>query len=222
MSGNSRAVTSNQKGVHERLEEVVLRHRSSSYLKPVREHNLKAFERLQAFLDKGWQGLILDSCCGTGQSTLRLAAEFPGHAVVGIDQSEARLGREGLTPPSNLCLLRGNCEDLWRLCLQHGIRADRHYLLYPNPYPKSVHLKRRWHGHPVFPLLPQLAPVTELRSNWRLYLEEFAWAWKWLGHSFPAIGEWRPQTPWTRFESKYLASGQALFRVQAYSSDFES
>ena len=57
-----------------------------------------------------------------------------------------------LTP--NAILLRAELSDFYSLvAYQSDWVVKSHYLLYPNPYPKSKHLKRRWHGHPIFPVL---------------------------------------------------------------------
>jgi tRNA G46 methylase TrmB len=54
----------------------------------------------------------------------------------------------------NAILLRAELSDLFTLI---SSKSDwiihSHYLLYPNPYPKSKHLQRRWHGHPIFPVI---------------------------------------------------------------------
>ncbi|MFP4263935.1 MAG: SAM-dependent methyltransferase, partial [Halomonas sp.] len=90
----------------------------------------------------------------------------------------------------------------------------RHYLLYPNPYPKAAHLKLRWHGHPVLPFILALGGRLELRSNWRLYLEEFALG---VAQATGVVGEVESLDPageyLTPFEQKYHASGQALWRL---------
>ena len=51
------------------------------------------------------------------------------------------------SPPPNLLLLRAELSDFWTEVAYHSdwIIAH-HFLLYPNPYPKHKHLKRRWHG----------------------------------------------------------------------------
>ena len=54
----------------------------------------------------------------------------------------------------NAILLRAELSDFFSLvAYQSDWIVHSHYLLYPNPYPKSKHLKRRWHGHPIFPVM---------------------------------------------------------------------
>ena len=80
----------------------------------------------------------------------------------------------------NVWLVRAELVDFWRCWSQAAhhpaLALDEHYLLYPNPYPKLEQVQRRWYAHPVFPLLLQLAGTKRLvvRSNWKIYLQEFA------------------------------------------------
>jgi tRNA G46 methylase TrmB len=99
-----------------------------------------------------------------------------------------------------------------------GIRLDRHYLLYPNPWPKIGHLSRRWHGHPVFPTLLDLGGVLECRSNWQIYVEEFCFAVQRLTRHPAACEPYVPEEALTPFERKYSNSGHALFRTIVYLS----
>ena len=75
-----------------------------------------------------------------------------------------------------MMLLRADCEDIWQQLALDGVQLARHYLLYPNPWPKAKHLQRRVHGQAVLPALLQLGGVITLRSNWQLYVEEFGLA----------------------------------------------
>ncbi len=209
----SKSVVSNQSSLHENLDVTVKRHLRAEFQKPYQEHNLSAFSKLQQKIEPERKSLVLDSCCGTGMSTRHLADVNPDSLVIGIDQSSHRLGKFAGDQPQNCHLLQANCEDIWRLCVDNNIQFDEHYILYPNPYPKSVHLKRRWHGHPVFPYLKPLAKKTVLRSNWKLYLEEFAVAWEILTGKTFSVKEVDATVPMTLFEKKYSASGQALFEI---------
>ena len=74
----------------------------------------------------------------------------------------------------NVKLVRADLVDFWALVYRDKYwQIHSNYLLYPNPYPKSQHLKRRWHGHPVFPILLGLGGNLIVRSNWNIYCEEF-------------------------------------------------
>jgi hypothetical protein len=54
-----------------------------------------------------------------------------------------------------MVFVRADLVDYWRLLAEAGIGLARHYILYPNPWPKIGHLARRWHAHPVFPFVPR-------------------------------------------------------------------
>jgi tRNA (guanine-N7-)-methyltransferase len=217
MSGNSRPVVSSQDGLHPSLSQVVQKHLAGGWRQPFAEHNAQAFARLDQWRQQ--QGmdrpLWLDSGCGTARAGVTLARAHPQALVVAIDQSAARLqrGEQRFFPlPDNVLLLRAECADLWRLMVQAGWRIDRHFLLYPNPWPKPGHLQRRWHGHPVFPDLLALGGRLELRSNWPLYVEEMAVALALSGHAAQA-GPFHPDEPLTDFEDKYSLSGHGLWRL---------
>jgi len=214
---NSTIPTSAQQDVHEKLVEKVQKHLAEPFRKPITDYNRHAFDAALA----GWDrkaGLILDAGCGVGHSTIQLARAFPDHWVIGADQSEDRLNRRKPYPealmPKNLVFVRADLVDFWRLFPEAGLKLARHYILYPNPWPKIGHLTRRWHAHPVFPVLAELGGVLECRSNWRVYMDEFAVALGLLtGHS-PAVEAVDASVPLTPFERKYRDSGQALFRLQ--------
>ena len=212
----SRSVSSNQDGVHNNLEGLVLKHIKSKYQKPYQKHNEQAFEQFSMRIqDGGFSKLILDSCCGTAMSSVQLSHQNPDALIVGIDQSIHRLNKQGSADvlPENCLLLQTNCEDFWRLCAENEIKFDEHYILYPNPWPKSNHLKRRWHGHPVFPVLKDISSTLELRSNWSVYLAEFARAWQLLTGKEYSVKSLNYQAPLTLFEKKYHQSQQDLFQL---------
>ncbi|MEO0318150.1 MAG: hypothetical protein RL404_1827 [Pseudomonadota bacterium] len=216
MHSTSSPVTSNQPGIHEHLASVVRRHASSIFLKPVSAHTQAAFAQGLAAWQVSDAPLILDAGCGVGMSTLRLAARFPSHFVLGIDQSADRLSRaprwEG-ERPTNCLTLRADLVDFWRLMLEHEMHPERHYLLYPNPWPKKAQLGRRWHGHPVFPAIVALGGLIECRSNWQTYVDEFAAALTQLtgkAVTTDAVPD-DAAGPLTPFEEKYRHSGHGLW-----------
>lgn len=222
MQANSRIPTSAQAGIHEHLAALLDRHTGAVFRKPFTDYNRAAFEislerRLRIAPDAP---LILDSCCGVGESSIALACTYPDHYVIGVDQSESRLARNIASKaaasqlPDNLDLVRADLIDYWRLLQAADIRLARHYLLYPNPWPKIGHLARRWHGHPVFPAMLALGGVLECRSNWQIYVEEFCFAIKHLTQRTALCESFIPEQPLTPFERKYLNSGHPLYRMQ--------
>jgi tRNA (guanine-N7-)-methyltransferase len=160
---------------------------------------------------------VLDSGCGTGDSTRRIARLWPDRVVVGVDKSAARLARGGIDRfphrEGNVVWLRAELTSFWRLAHDAGWRLHRHYLLYPNPWPKASQLRRRWHAHPVFPTLLALGGQLEMRSNWLIYAEEFALAVnRVLGTDVqPSVLE--AAEALSPFERKYRASGHRLYSV---------
>ena len=148
MHANSRIPISAQETTHEHLATLLERHRHSSFRKPYANYNRLAFA---ASIER-WQRLapslplILDAGCGTGESSLMLATLFPGHYVIGVDQSPVRLRRRIATQdrgephrsspliPSglgggeaeglaNVGFVRADLVDYWRLLRDAGRRG---------------------------------------------------------------------------------------------------
>ena len=158
--------------------------------------------------------VILDSCCGVGQSTRLLAERNPDALVIGIDKSAHRINRnvEQTYDGDNYHLIRADLNDFYRLVKTANWPVKKHYILYPNPWPKSKHVQRRWHGSAVFPTLISIGNQIILRSNWRLYLEEFQLAADIAG-LVGNIMEVSDNEPLTPFEAKYQASGQQCWQL---------
>lgn len=137
----------------------------------------------------------------------------------------------------NVWLVRAELADFWRLLRKHHIPIDRHYLLYPNPYPKRRQgLQHRWYAHPIFPWLCEVSDTTILRSNWKLYLSEYADAVRYYAEyyqesssssffntafvslsgpsSYPNIHlTHKPSHAWTNFEEKYWRVGESTYEL---------
>jgi len=211
-------VTSSQAGVHPNLEKCVRRHLETPWAQPFHQPSVEMCRQLE---DEGvfsaGQPIILDSGCGTGRSTQRLADMFPRHIVIGVDRSFARLAKSGMKSGfhrnENCILLRAELATFWRLLVRHGYSLERHFLFYPNPWPKPAHLLRRWHGHPVFPQLLSLGGEIELRCNWETYAQEFAQAVNFACGTNIIVEKIQPESGISLFEQKYLERGQALFSV---------
>lgn len=215
----SRSVVSNQPGIHDKLEERVRRHLAAPFRKPYADHNCRAFDHAQQWLQQAHlQGrpLVLDSFCGVGESTWRLAGLFADCAVIGVDKSAARLEKHPAHAEQardNYLLIRADVDDFWRLAVDAGWQLQGHFLLYPNPWPKSSQLQYRVHGSPLFPSLLALGGDVELRSNWPIYVEEFAQALRLAG--FDARTELYHGETLTPFERKYRLAEQAIWRCQS-------
>lgn len=215
MSDTSRRVSSPQTGPHQDLARRVDRALQHPLRKPVAEHTRSAFEQADEWRRQHPSApLVIDAGCGVGLSTRRLAQRFPDNIVIGIDRSADRLSRDHGQLPDNALLVRADLVDFWRLALAEGWQPQRHYLLYPNPYPKPGHLKMRWPGHPVFPAIAALGGRLEVRSNWQIYVEEFALALHQATGIEAAVESYQPQDGFlTPFEEKYHRSSQPLWRL---------
>ena len=258
MSG-ARAVTTNQTDIYDKLEEVVRKYASTEYLRPIADHTRTAFAEAEKFVECFYEDsgrdkdgavfddnragrvaykVILDSGCGTGESTLNIALANPGIPVIGIDKSAARLTKNGgaalndaelngaaklnSAAPQNAFLVRAELLDFWRLALgkvKAGMwHIPYHALYYPNPWPKQSEATRRFHLHPIFPTLLQLGDAIELRTNWEIYAREFAEAARVASQvATPdrtiACEAFEPERPITAFERKYKEARQQLWRV---------
>lgn len=212
--GNSRAVTSSQQTIHEHLARQVQRYLQQPFRKPYAEHSLAAWQQVQDWLMTSPGPLILDACCGVGESTKKLAELYPEARVLGVDKSAHRLQKGGPEHADNYRLLRADLVDLWRLFADHQVRFARQFILYPNPWPKASHLTRRWHAHPVFPFILAAGGELTVRSNWPIYVEEFAEAIALAGRPRPDVLPYQAAEPLTPFERKYWASGQQSWQLQ--------
>jgi tRNA (guanine-N7-)-methyltransferase len=217
MHANSRPIHSRQTGPHPRLGEIVMRHLNDDFRRRPGENGRRAFADVADRL--AGEAFILDAGCGTGASTFVLASSNPHRLVLGVDKSAARLaiGQREIdsgTAPGNAILLRCELVDFWQLAVSAGLHCERQYLLYPNPWPKPEQLMRRWHAHPVLPALLALGGAIELRTNWRVYAEEFAAALQ-LADRESRLEEFVADDPLTPFERKYAVSGHSLWRCVA-------
>ncbi len=208
------SVTSNQETLHKDLEEVVRKYARTTFLRPIADHTREAFAEAETFVEKFYgkngdpgtasgvtnairdgapganaetapRAVILDSGCGTGESTIHIARRYPNIPVIGIDKSGMRLTKAGNPAqtagenvPPNAFWIRAELLDFWRLALERVQAGEwtipHHAVYYPNPWPKQSEATRRFHMHPIFPTLLSLGETIELRTNWEIYAREFA------------------------------------------------
>ncbi|MEM1143473.1 MAG: SAM-dependent methyltransferase [Pseudomonadota bacterium] len=214
MKAKSRSVSSAQRNIHPKLLKQLERHRNSVWRKPDTDTDRPALNKLNAALDRHDGPVILDSFCGTGLSTESIARDHPDALVIGIDKSAHRLAK---APPATerMLFLQASCEKVWRHLARVSVSVTRHFILYPNPWPKHEHLSRRVYGHPAFFDLLKLGGQLDLRSNWQPYIEDFGRAL--LHLKIPAAVSLlsEPRSPTTLFERKYRSSGQQLWQLSA-------
>lgn len=208
------SVTSNQETIHKDLEKVVRKYARTTFLRPIADHTREAFAEAETFVEKFYgkngdpgtasgvtkairdgapganaetapRAVILDSGCGTGESTIHIARRYPNIPVIGIDKSGMRLTKAGNPAqtagedvPPNAFWIRAELLDFWRLALEREQAGEwtipYHAVYYPNPWPKQSEATRRFHMHPIFPTLLSLGETIELRTNWEIYAREFA------------------------------------------------
>ncbi|RXE84483.1 methyltransferase domain-containing protein [Pseudoalteromonas sp. A757] len=213
---NSRSITTNQQGLHDKLDEIVTKHLTAEFKKPIAAHTQSAFDEVNARVQAFNGPIILDSCCGVGESTANLAKRHPDALVIGIDKSAHRLDKHDVeykqTEQGQYILVQADLNDFWRLALEADWQPTHHYLLYPNPWPKAKHIQRRWHGSAVFPFIVKLGGKLELRSNWEIYVKEFARALALSGVDVE-VEAYESDEAITPFERKYWASGQSSTRL---------
>ena len=217
MTNKSSPVSSNQTDVHEDLEQIVKKHLKHPYKKPFREFSQSIFDQIDQIKQNLNQPIILDSGCGTGESSMFLSKLHNDALIIGIDKSEKRLEKflqgKNFYHKDNLILARADVIDIWRLAIHAKWNLRKHFLLYPNPWPKKDQLKRRWHGHPVFPEMVNLCGNIELRTNWKLYAEEFNNALEIVTGKHTEINSVEINDFISPFEKKYYESEHELYRV---------
>ena len=198
MAGNSRFISSAQSGLHDDLAALV----AATWITP-------SASRYSITTARPSRRLWLRATPGT---PARRSSSMPAAAWAGarcawpnatpIISSLASINRATASGGANLGTAGQRPFRARRSgrFLAPAARADiclaRHYVLYPNPWPKIGHLARRWHGHAVFPDLLALGGVFECRSNWRIYIE------KWPSPSGWPPAKSRPASPGCRRASR--------------------
>ncbi len=187
--------------------------------------------------------MILDSGCGTGVSTRRIyEASSDDVFVVGVDRSESRLGRsynpvgsenvriDNASP--RLIYVRADLPAIWYLIKSYQIRSQggievvKHCMFYPNPYPKTSRLKNRFYATGALRHMMEIGGPLEVRSNWRLYLEQMDYSWR-LWYEMDEQGtsgisskieEIDPiitdNVGISNFEQKYFDSGEPVYKLE--------
>ncbi len=210
-------IVSSQTAPHRNLAKLVLKYQNSELQDSIPKHAENAFLIANKFVSSN--KVVLDSGCGTGESSYHLAKKYPDHKIVAVDKSIERLQRSHAfgEQPANLLFVQSDCVHMWRLIRQAGWKIERHYLFYPNPWPKPGHLQRRWHGHPVFPTMLALGGMLVMRTNWEVYAQEFAQALTMSGCADIDMKQLKldSDAAITPFERKYIQSGHQLYEVMS-------
>ncbi len=213
----SKTVTTNQNGIHDDLKLIVSK-QSLIYQRPIADFSIEIFNDIQE-ITKG-KKIIFDFGCGVGESTYKLALRNPEYFVVGIDKSISRLDRKNRFKQEiveNMLLVRGELLDLIYLIYKAYKSQDMQihvlYFFYPNPWPKKIHVKRRFHGNPIAPFIYSIDVPIILRSNWKLYLEEFSFVSALYKRQSQKIKTLEVIDALTPFERKYTDSAQEVYEL---------
>jgi tRNA (guanine-N7-)-methyltransferase len=217
----SREVISEQNQEHIKTLEVVLRNRQNVFKKPIPDFSQEAYKVLEGFVDSfsDKREIILDLCCGVGESSFHFAQKYKESIIVGVDKSADRIERKNefkKNLPKNLLILRADIIDIIRLLAKSKLseRVSKVFLLYPNPYPKTTQFQKRWHGHGVFPYLMKFDASIEVRSNWEIYLKEFLMAANCYKNFEVLLETFVPSPILTPFERKFFDSKQLLYKLE--------
>ncbi|WP_412971895.1 tRNA (guanine(46)-N(7))-methyltransferase TrmB [Glaciecola sp. MF2-115] len=223
MEKSPREITTNQTGIHEDLVDIVNKYKHSQFKKPIAQHTQESFDAAVEWLGN-WQGdVIIDACCGVGESSLVLSQRYPNAKIIGVDKSVARLDKHShykqqakQSVDDNVRVFQADLNDFWRLMAEQVKVAkwniSKQCVFYPNPYPKKAQVQKRWHASPSFIALLACSKNIEVRSNWLVYLQEFQLALELQGvKSEIAEVSGEPITP---FERKYTESGQTCWELQ--------
>lgn len=214
--GNSKFVMSNQDGPHSDLALILSRYSLDNYQRPVASFSQKLWLEILEFI--GNSKVIFDLGCGIGESSVFLYKKYPDCKIIGIDKSLSRIDRKNKFKEdlaSNIFLCRGELLDLIPLIYksQSELKIEKIYLLYPNPWPKKIHVKRRFHANPVAPFLFNIDAEIIYRSNWRTYLEEVEICAKLVNGRDSKISLIKNPEFITPFEKKYFDSGQEIYEI---------
>ncbi len=215
MRKSSPRILTNQTGPHPKLKQSPVG--ASTYMAcyPVSLNVLEICQKIKKEQDKSDWSLLLDSGCGTGDSTINIAKSYPDYLVIGIDKSSKRLNQaQQKIKSENVRFITANLVEFWIGLKLVNASIAANFILYPNPWPKQKHLKKRWHAHPVMPLLPMISKYIELRTNWRIYAEEFCGRLTKLTGSVMTVEKINPKNPISAFEEKYFESNHDLFRLR--------
>ena len=147
---------------------------------------------------------------------MNIAQAHPNARVIGIDKSALRTDKHQAYASTlqNYLVLRADLSDFLRLLVLSDKKLTKHYLLYPNPYPKSAHLQRRWYASSALQDMLKLGGILEVRSNWQLYIQEFSAALA-IANVSNQIGIFESDKAITPFERKYWQSGQNSWQLLA-------
>ena len=168
-------------------------------------------------------GLVLEIGSGMGESTVAMAVNRPEVNLLavevykpGVAQTLHHLSRAGV---QNVRVLRGDGVQVLTDLIAPGSLAEL-WLFFPDPWPKTKHLKRRL-------VTPEFAALVAYRlrrggtfrlaTDWAPYAERMLAACTATKGLRNAHAGWAPRPefrPRTRFERRGLAAGHEIFDLE--------
>ncbi|NNM28589.1 MAG: tRNA (guanosine(46)-N7)-methyltransferase TrmB [Akkermansiaceae bacterium] len=174
----------------------------------------------------GGAPLEVDLGCGDGSFLLAMAREFPGRHFLGVERLLGRVrkvcrkaDRDGL---GNVRVLRLDARYCVEWLLPPG-SVTRLHLLFPDPWPKARHHKRRLVNQGFLTALAAvLAPGGEF-----LFKTDHAEYFEWTAGELAACPHfttcaWPDDAffyPRTDFERQWRAAGRGIFKLRAVRAD---
>lgn len=160
--------------------------------------------------------VILDIGFGQGGSLVKLAQHYPDHNVVGIEVHRPGIGHCLLeAEQQQLEHMRVVCNDVVEV-LQQSISDDslqRIYILFPDPWHKKRHHKRRLiQPDFVMKLVSKLQKggVLHIATDWKDYAQHIVAVLEGIAdlQAQPMSESWRPQT---KYEQRGLRLGHSIY-----------
>ena len=211
MKNNSSKVTSNQFKKNTKLLYRLKKNVRNDFVTIINQSTFEVYKKIKNYYNKEVP-VILDNGCGTGSSSLWLAEENPNTIVFGIDHADKFPSTYAC---KNVVFAQVELSQLWRLLWEKKIPISKAFLLYPNPWPKSKHLTRRWHAHPAFKYLTCIADSLEIRTNWEIYALEARDCLEFMTGDKATLSKFYPRASISLHEDKYMKSGHDLFKLMS-------
>ena len=177
---------------------------------------------------RGFEAIVLEIGFGGAEHLLARAKENPTTFYLGVEPFLNGVVKavEGIVSQDlkNVALLRGDARDLIRWLPENCLELC--YILYPDPWPKKRHNKRRlFNDYLLSELSRVMQPISQLRFasdivdyvDWALFEALKSPHFEWRGSQ---KADWT--TPWpnwqsTRYEAKALREGRACHYITFHS-----
>ena len=190
----------------------------SSYAFSTRAFNIKKVPKPEnQFYDISLpKGLVdIEIGCGVGLHPVEYAKKHPERSLIAIEHTREKFEKftrriASGEPLPNLTPVHANAIS-WISHLVPNNYVSRYFILYPNPYPKTRDLGKRWHAMPFMQhLLDTLKPggTITLATNCGFYADEarvhFQECWGLKLDAVKELGSSHLEGARTHFERKYL------------------